>query len=303
MRYYGIQNEVKSYLNRLEKETSIQITTSIVKSINDRVETLKRSGLWSQLELGLNDKDADNYFTRATVNDPIGRAEICLFVRGLKALNLWQNMVCWPLRSIQNAGTGSIAYSLGGLGIFNGTLLNSPTWGMNGITFNGSNNRIETGIVPISGSVERTLFAVSNSSTGSLNAIITINKDSPAAGETWGILHFPNNTSILGWDAATANNVSIGSVISGRFSSTAYGWSNERFGYINGLKTLNGSNVAPSTGSNSLISIGATRPSGSSYTWNYNGTIAFAALFNTGSASVNIHNLYKSTLGLNLELP
>lgn len=138
MRYYGIQNEVKSYLNRLEKETSIQITTSIVKSINDRVETLKRSGLWSQLELGFNDKDADNYFVRATVNDPIGRAEICLFVRGLKALNLWQNIVSWPLRSYQNAGTGSTVYSLGGLSNNTMSLVNSPTWALSGINFNGT---------------------------------------------------------------------------------------------------------------------------------------------------------------------
>jgi hypothetical protein len=44
-------------------------------------------------------------------------------------------MVCWPLRSAQNAGTGSTAYSLGGLGTYNGTLVNGPTWGADGLSF------------------------------------------------------------------------------------------------------------------------------------------------------------------------
>jgi hypothetical protein len=42
-------------------------------------------------------------------------------------------MVCWPLRSSQNAGGGTTAFSLGGLGRFDGTLVNAPVWGANGI--------------------------------------------------------------------------------------------------------------------------------------------------------------------------
>ena len=136
MKYYGVQNEVKAYCNRLQNETSITVTPSLVKTLNDRVESLKKSGIWSQYSLGFNDQDADSYFQRASVNDVLGRAEVCWFVRGIKALGLWQNMVSWPLRSYQNAGTGSTAYSLGGLGTFNGTLVNSPTWGLSGITVN-----------------------------------------------------------------------------------------------------------------------------------------------------------------------
>jgi hypothetical protein len=51
-------------------------------------------------------------------------------------------MVCWPLRSSQNAGTGSTAYSLGGLGTYNGTLINGPTWGEDGLNFNAASARI-----------------------------------------------------------------------------------------------------------------------------------------------------------------
>jgi hypothetical protein len=56
------------------------------------------------------------------------------FIVGVKALGLYNSMVCWPLRSTQNAGTGSTAYSLGGLGTYNGTLVNGPTWGTDGVT-------------------------------------------------------------------------------------------------------------------------------------------------------------------------
>jgi hypothetical protein len=64
-------------------------------------------------------------------------AALSAFVKGVKELGLWNSMVCWPLRSSQNAGTGTTAYSLGGLGTFNGTLANGPTWGSDGITTDG----------------------------------------------------------------------------------------------------------------------------------------------------------------------
>jgi len=132
MRYYGIQNEVKAYMNRLQSEQGISVPLSAVKTINDRVEALKKSGEWSRYSLGFNDVDADNYLARAGVTDVIGRSEICWFTRGIKSLGLWQNMVSWHMRSYQNAGTGSTVYSLGGLGIHNGTMVGSPVWNTNG---------------------------------------------------------------------------------------------------------------------------------------------------------------------------
>ena len=54
------------------------------------------------------------------------------FIVGIKKLGLWNSMVCWPMRSIHNAGTGSTVYSLGGLGTFNGTMQNSPVWNGDG---------------------------------------------------------------------------------------------------------------------------------------------------------------------------
>ena len=76
------------------------------------------------------DADARSFCQASGATD---RAAINFFVKQIKNLGLWSSMVCWPLRSTQNAGTGSTAYSLGGLGTYNGTLVNGPTWGANGI--------------------------------------------------------------------------------------------------------------------------------------------------------------------------
>jgi hypothetical protein len=63
------------------------------------------------------------------------RQQIIDFIKGVKTLGLWNNMVCWPLRISQNASSGTTAHSLGGFGVYNGTLVNSPTWGYDGLTF------------------------------------------------------------------------------------------------------------------------------------------------------------------------
>ena len=43
MKYYGIQNEVKSYINRLQSEQGITIPTAKIKALNDQVENLKKT--------------------------------------------------------------------------------------------------------------------------------------------------------------------------------------------------------------------------------------------------------------------
>jgi hypothetical protein len=62
------------------------------------------------------DSDAAAFFATAGVTDATAKTQINSFVKGIKDLGLWSSMVCWPLRSSQNAGTGTTAYSLGGYG-------------------------------------------------------------------------------------------------------------------------------------------------------------------------------------------
>jgi hypothetical protein len=94
------------------------------------------------------DADATAFAAASGATDVSG---LSAFVKGVKELGLWSNMVCWPLRSSQNAGTGTTAFSLGGLGTHNGTLVNGPTWGTNGIDINAaSSNSITVNPSPLS---------------------------------------------------------------------------------------------------------------------------------------------------------
>jgi hypothetical protein len=64
------------------------------------------------------------------------------FIIGLKDLGIWHNIVCWPMRSIQNIGTGSIILSFGGYGPKDGVSQNSPTWSTDGIITTTDNQKI-----------------------------------------------------------------------------------------------------------------------------------------------------------------
>jgi hypothetical protein len=86
------------------------------------------------------DADAAAYFERAGVTDATAKGQINAFVKGIKDLGIYNSMVSWPLRSTQNAGTGTTAYSLGGWGTFNGTFAGSPTWVANGLSFTTSDS-------------------------------------------------------------------------------------------------------------------------------------------------------------------
>ena len=64
------------------------------------------------------------------------------FVISIKKINLWNKMICWPMKSSQNAGAGTVVYSLGGLPVYNGAFSNSPEWTPYGIdTLDSTNNR------------------------------------------------------------------------------------------------------------------------------------------------------------------
>ena len=90
------------------------------------------------------DRDTKAYLKRMAVDGIKTPADIYSvndFVVGLKDLNLWGNIICWPSRANQNAGIGTTVYSLGKL-ICNGTMVNSPTWQANGIVFTNTNQEV-----------------------------------------------------------------------------------------------------------------------------------------------------------------
>lgn len=105
------------------------------------------------------------------------RALILEFIKELKDLGFWNSMVCWPLRSSQNAGTGTTAYSLGGLGTFNGTLTNGPTWGTSGVQSGGGNGSARINIplsIRTSINVGATIYGVATNASDDNYVIINV---------------------------------------------------------------------------------------------------------------------------------
>lgn len=92
------------------------------------------------------DSDALSFFARAGVTDPLAKRRLNNLVKGLKSLGIWNNVVCWPMKSASNAGTGVTLYSLGGYGIYNGTLTNGPTWSASGLVTDGIDDYVQTAL-------------------------------------------------------------------------------------------------------------------------------------------------------------
>lgn len=233
----------------------------------------------------------------ATDFDAINR-----FVIGMKTLGLYNSMVCWPLRSSQNAGTGSTAYSLGGLGTFNGTLVNGPTWGADGITFaSASSQQITAAISSPSPITDKSIIANFNPTTadqwtGTAGFIPT-----PAYTD---VSIARNSTGNFG--LALAGNSGNGAVATQTAPTAASTYLHASHSARNVTVVKNGTStttgtftVDPRTASNFGI---GTVESG----FPFNGLVSFAALISGSSAgtqAATLYALYKSTLGQGLGLP
>ena len=240
------------------------------------------------------------------------------FVVGIKRMGIWNQMVCWPMRSTQNAGRGSTVYSLGGLGTFNGTMVNGPTWGTDGVTFpSGIQSSISTSL---------------SGWPSSPNAVFASYKtDANIAGVNFnlgGIWGFQNRVFAVG-SPMGANSRSIGAVLPG------FAWV---FFSLNSQYRINGNDQALplnafasfsvnlTSGNNGNIFVDSTlATSGSQSSFdsvgtpgagtfyfgkvdsaNFTSVLPFLAHFRGVSITnnqVNLHNLYRQTLGQNLGLP
>ena len=238
------------------------------------------------------DADASTYFTTAGVTSVAGRQQISRFVTGIKDLGLWNDMVCWPLRSSQNAGTGTTAYSLGGLITKNGTLTNGPTWGADGIVFDGANDYIDVPFTEKSGYTTHNFGVIASMPTPTGSRIAM------QAGGPWVGTLFSALTPIASEDG---NRFEASSYTANTYFLIVY---DKIVGSFSGY--YNGSSLGTASGSVTLnsspILIGA-------YATNllfWSGTISFAHLFNkslTAGENLSFYTLYKTTLGQGLGLP
>jgi hypothetical protein len=232
------------------------------------------------------DLDAVGYIGRSGITDVVAQNDINQFVLEMKNVGLYNNMFCYPLRSTHGKGSGSIAYSLGGLGEYNGTLANSPAWGVDGVTFSPTNSCLQFSYLLPTGT--HTIFAVGLNNT-------TI------------------NNSIVFRVSNGANNFHFWQRRNGGFA-TSFSPNTDLNGYINGAitntATANIYNSFAATTSRTFA--GGTSHGGPAFfgdlangqQWGSVGS--FAAVFNvtlTTAQILALHNLLKTTLCQGLGLP
>jgi len=272
------------------------------------------------------DADAAAYFDRAGVTDATAKSQINAFVKGIKELSLYNNMVCWPSRSAQNAGTGNTIYSLGGLGTFNATKTAGITWNANGLRATTA-SQYATFSNPFDAT---TLNGVSTWSVISLESINSTNWfngfiNIRSSDATNGVNGFNN---ILYADAASNNAAGgstnsfptpgffrrdyargvggfIGAGFHSQLSSTQANPNLCVMLYDSGFQ----GNLIGSAGGTTFVNAGSNNFFMSSSDTSSNFTIsmygAFFATFNSyvASNSAALYTLYKTTMGTGLGLP
>ena len=256
------------------------------------------------------DADAVAYFERAGVTDATAKSQISAFVIGVKDLGLYNNMVCWPLRSPQNAGTGTTVYSLGGYGINNGTMNGTISWGTDGIlypndstfkfittgftmAYDASNSIFAVGSLTATVSTNRRYIGSSIQAATPLNAGVTTNTTSLSSissfsGSVFTQVNFAGspNLNTFNWLGASANYATSTNNFNAQLNST--------FGTVSRNSAGDGKN-ALHIGGGQLVSD------------TFTGTMSFASYFPTTDVSqadkLLLYTLYKTTLGTGLGLP
>jgi hypothetical protein len=250
---------------------------------------------------------------------PADVADIDNFVKGLKQLNLWQNIIdFWLLKPTYNTGTGSIV--LGFFGKYNGTLVNSPSWSDIGISFTAGNQNINLSrgldFLGFRGIREFTNLATLKTDTSNNNSHICGVEAYLPTNPTTGSIHsifgptgnrVLNQSSLTGgnrqWGSANNTNVGIG------FYFAASGRNNlnvpeisDGFTEHNNIRNTNkgGAGVLPRTFiDNQFFMFGSQASS-------RNETAAFQIWFNkmlNTSQTADLRNIIKQTIGKGLGLP
>lgn len=293
--------------------SSTQITALYNKGIGLTYSGMVSAGLTTNLvsywALNQNSVTADSAGSNTLTNNgsvtasavsPIASATassrqlINSFVKGVKGLGLWSNMVSWPLRNSQNASSTLTAYSLGGAGTYNGTLVNTPSsnYASNGLNFvAGHSSKINLPDIATSGT-DITMMTTQSAPSGNLRPI-----DMQSGTVSLGIWAGYSNSYF--WDARSASDSSVringGPVPTAMQNTIGVANSTGSYFYQNNSLILSQvvtpcSLTTPLHG-NSINQLGG------------NGTIAFASVFNATADPSTLYALYKQTLGLGLALP
>jgi len=219
-------------------------------------------------------------------------ADIDNFIKGLKQLNLWHSIICWPMRSVQNIGTSNTLLSLGGLGIYNGTLVNSPTWSNTGINSTAIGQCMTT-TLPLLNLLTTSASYRVNVDPNAMRRIISTSSSGSWFGTNMvgsGEVSGTNGTITFSWGAGLT--VGIQTFDTAIFGPTTRGVRNKTLGTLT-------TGLFPAAGDGN---IGLFRPSG-----NYiDATVSIMMAANrqlTTTEVTLLNDLYKTTIGKGLGLP
>lgn len=266
------------------------------------------------------DNDTKKYIKRLNYNGiktPTDIYSVDQFIRGLKDLGIWGNFVdAWFLRSDQNAGSGSNAYSFRN-GTYNATLVNSPVWHANGINFTTTqyafsliNNLDQDVTLVFVGCGNRQaftsfgqVFGVQNNNGSIVNGEIRI-QDFSGGG---------TNITTAHRNSSHAADRSAGGLSNPLQNSQNYTMliGSAKINTILNIRNLNAatSNSATSAGQGiaglDRMQINGRFNNGNPIELGVNITSSFCMIFSPqiDFASTSIYNLYKSTAGKGLALP
>jgi hypothetical protein len=250
--------------------------------------------------------DVQGYLNVCNISDSTPRQQIRDFAKGVNDLGLWNSMVCWPLRSSQNAATGDTMFSLGGLGTFNGTMTNGPVRGSDGMTFAAASNQYITTALLLSGTASCSFFAsmeLDDLGAGVYAAMGTRIADTLATNCAFTVKESGATMRSSFVIAPTADRARPAGIFTGTSvfePSTPIA----RIAANGGAYTSATPSPAPVGGTQRALYIAVQ---GGSLASPFNGEMNFAAAFAntslTQAQSLALHDLYKTTLGTGLGLP
>lgn len=256
------------------------------------------------------DPDASAYFDRAGVTDNTAKAQISAFVKGVKDLSLYNDMACWPLRSAQNKGSGTTAYSLGGLGTFNGTFAGAtlPTWDADGVNFtNDTAAKITTSLAQGS-SDDINIFSVveCNPYVTEANCICgTRLIGASSTGFTCAQDWYAQGAETLIWTVIGPIEAITTRKTDGSFNAYTHRIAVSAATKTSGVKLNTGTEVTAS--SVQAYSAGGNFTLGNQFDTSsaasLGGKMPFLAYFKTATLSSSVYSLYKTTMGTGLGLP
>jgi hypothetical protein len=248
------------------------------------------------------------------VTDATAKQQINAFVVGVKALGLWSNMVCWPLRSAQNKGSGTTAYSLGGLTTANGTVSSGTgSWTTDGFLFS-AGQQIAASVPSQPQDLSLMMVAAGNGSAlDNYPNFLAITYSAYYYNNTIEIAGNFNPNEYLPFVRNSDNAGFTGTAITNSLSSSTSFTCLALSAKLGGLFTnknyrtgASGSVSAPTTGTATLnkIQINGRIDGGIVYLANPI-KYSFAALFSPAIFSTmdQVYSLYKSNLGTGLGLP